>query len=185
MNDTWEAEIANLLTDLAQVQGELLDVLGKKREILASGEHAALAVTAHREQALIQRLNACHQQRQQLLGRAAADGLPADSIRSLASALPADSRQRMQSTIDQAAERGRFLQNQCLTNWVLVQRTLLHLSQMIEIIATGGQPMPTYGNGSEHTRGGAWSTGPCSAHNAVSRRKTTRPPATRLVQPRY
>jgi hypothetical protein len=28
---------------------------------------------------------------------------------------------------------------------VLAQRTLIHLSQMLEIIATGGQMQPTYG----------------------------------------
>jgi hypothetical protein len=28
---------------------------------------------------------------------------------------------------------------------VVVQRTLIHLSQMLEIIATGGQMQPTYG----------------------------------------
>ena len=155
MNDTWEFEIATLLTDLAQVQGELLDLLAEKREILASGEHTALVATAEREQSLVSRLNSCHGQRQQLLARAAAEGLPSDSIRSLTSVLPPDSRGRMQPSIEQAAQRGRFLQNQCLTNWVLVQRTLLHLSQMIEIIATGGRPMPTYGTGSEQTRGGA------------------------------
>jgi hypothetical protein len=39
----------------------------------------------------------------------------------------------------------RLLQHQSLTNWVVAQRTVLHLSQMIEIIATGGKLKPTYG----------------------------------------
>jgi hypothetical protein len=155
MNDNWETDIAELLSDLASVQGALLDLLSEKLQILASGEHTALAAMAEREQQLIDRLTACHSQRQQLLSRAAAEGLPADCIRSLSSTLPAESRGRMHAEIEQAAQRGRFLQNQCLTNWVLVQRTLLHLSQMIEIIATGGRPMPTYGNGSDRNLGGA------------------------------
>ncbi|MEX2318040.1 MAG: flagellar protein FlgN [Pirellulales bacterium] len=155
MNDNWETDIADLLTELASVQGALLDLLTEKREILASGDHDALVATAQREQVLVDRLTACHQRRQQLLARAAADGLPSDSIRSLSSSLPTESRGRVQSGIEQAAERGRFLQHQCLTNWVLVQRTLIHLSQMIEIIATGGRPMPTYGNGSDRTASGA------------------------------
>jgi hypothetical protein len=37
-----------------------------------------------------------------------------------------------------------MLQHQSLANWVLVQRTLLHLSQLIEIVATGGEKPPTY-----------------------------------------
>jgi hypothetical protein len=89
------------------------------------------------------------------LQQAATQGLPSDSIRSLSLALPQGRRGRVLDDIDQAAERSRLLQNQSLTNWVLMQRTLLHLSQMIEIIATGGQPMPTYGNGALHTKSGA------------------------------
>jgi hypothetical protein len=87
------------------------------------------------------------------LARAGADGLPADSIRSLAGRLPGGS--GMQAAVREAAERSRLLQHQCLTNWVLVQRSLVHLSQMIEIIATGGRPKPTYGKGSERAPSGA------------------------------
>lgn len=155
MNENWEADIAELLTELSSVQGALLELLVEKRRILASGEHEALAPLAGREQHLIDRLSACHDRRQQLLQQAADEGLPSDSIRSLSSALPAESRERVDAGIQQATERGRFLQHQSLANWVLVQRTLLHLSQMIEIIATGGQSMPTYGNGAERTPSGA------------------------------
>jgi hypothetical protein len=104
---------------------------------------------AGREQQLIDRLQACHERRQQLLARAEAEGLPGDSIDSLSRRLPAQSRARLQASIQEAASRSRLLQHQSLTNWVLVQRTLLHLSQLIEIIATGGRAKPTYGNGSD------------------------------------
>jgi hypothetical protein len=36
-----------------------------------------------------------------------------------------------------------------------VQRTVLHLSQMLEIIATGGRTQPTYGNSPRAHRGGS------------------------------
>jgi hypothetical protein len=155
MADNWENEIAGLLTELSSVQGDLLAVLSEKRQTLASGDHEALLATAGREQTLIERLNACHQRRQQLLDRAAAEGLPSESVKSLSQQLSGESQVRIQAGIEEAAERGQFLQQQCLTNWVLVQRTLLHLSQMIGIIATGGQPMPTYGKGSDCAVSGA------------------------------
>jgi flagellar biosynthesis/type III secretory pathway chaperone len=149
MNDNWEAEIAGLLAELADVQSALLAVLSEKRALLASADHAALAAVAGREQTLVSRLQACHERRQELLRRAQAEGLPADSVRSLSASLPPEGRDRVQASIAEAQERSRFLQNQSLTNWVLVQRSLLHLSQLIEIIATGGRPLPTYGNGSD------------------------------------
>ncbi|MEX2306556.1 MAG: flagellar export chaperone FlgN [Pirellulales bacterium] len=154
MNDNWESEIGALLTELADVQSGLLAVLSEKRQMLATSDLEALGAMAGREQQLLDRLQACHNRRQQLLERAGADGLPTDSIRSLSDRLPGESRDRVQAVIREAADRSRLLQHQSLTNWVLVQRTLLHLSQMIEIIATGGRSRPTYGKGSDRAPSG-------------------------------
>jgi hypothetical protein len=43
------------------------------------------------------------------------------------------------------AARMRVLQHHSLVNWVLAQRALLHVSQLLEIIATGGRTQPNYG----------------------------------------
>jgi hypothetical protein len=149
MNESWESEIAALLQELADVQGALLGVLEEKRQLLASRDHQALAALASREQHLIERLQACYDRRQQLLSRAEAEGMAADSIGALSEQLPPESRNRLRAGVRAATERSRLLQHQSLTNWVLVQRTLLHLSQLIEIIATGGRLKPTYGQGSD------------------------------------
>jgi FlgN protein len=155
MNDIWESEIGELLGELADVQTALLSTLGEKRTLLAAGDHIALSAMASREQELADRLQACHERREQLLSRASADGLPADSIQSLSGCLPTDGRNRVNAIIREAAGRTRLLQHQSLANWVLVQRSLLHLSQLIEIIATGGRTKPTYGKGSDGAAGGA------------------------------
>ncbi|HEX4414019.1 MAG TPA: flagellar protein FlgN [Lacipirellulaceae bacterium] len=154
MSDIWEGEIGGLLAELAEVQTALLSTLSEKRKLLAARDQTALSAMAGQEQELLQRLQACQEKRQLLLGRANAEGLPADSIQSLSAALPADSRERMQASIDETKNRTKLLQHQSLTNWVLVQRSLLHLSQLIEIIATGGQMKPTYGKGSDRVAGG-------------------------------
>ena len=57
--------------------------------------------------------------------------------------------------VNEAAAQMRLLQHQSLTNWVLAQRSILHLSQLLEIIATGGQLQPTYGRGDSPTPSGA------------------------------
>ena len=156
MTDTdWESDIAALLAELADVQSALLAVLGEKRQALATGNHDVLSTMAAREHSLVERLQACHRRRQQLLASAEAEGLPSDSIRSLSNELPAASRLRLQTGIRDAANRSRILQHQSLASWVLVQRTLLHLSQMIEIIATGGRTKPTYGKGADCQSSGA------------------------------
>ena len=155
MDDTYESDIGGLLAELAEVQTALLGTLSEKRQMLAAGDQSALSAMAGREQELANRLQACHERRQLLLARANADGLPSDSIRSLSGELPAASRDRLQASIREAASRTQLLQHQSLANWVLVQRSLLHLSQLIEIIATGGRLQPTYGKGSDRAASGA------------------------------
>ena len=154
MDDTWESEIGGLLTELADVQTALLGTFSEKRKLLATGDQAALTAIGGREKELASRLQSCHERREQLLARAGADGVPADSIMSLSDRLPAESRDRVQASIRESTNRSKMVQHQCLANWVLVQRMLLHLSQLIEIIATGGQGKPTYGNGSERQGSG-------------------------------
>jgi hypothetical protein len=153
--DALESDIAGLLSDLSAVQGDLLEVLSKKRTLLAAGDGAALGAMATQERDLVARLQACQERRQRLLSQAADAGRPSDSIRSLSKSLPSESRNRLRGDLDGARAKSRLLQHECLTNYVLVQRTLLHLSQMIEIIATGGRMKPTYGNGSDRQDQGA------------------------------
>jgi hypothetical protein len=155
MNDTYESEIGALLAELSDVQSALLGVLGEKRQLLVAGDAEALTEISSREQELALRLQACHECRQQLLARADAEGLPADSIQSLSDKLPENSRKNVQASIREAASRSQLLRHESLTNWVVVQRSLLHLSQMIEIIATGGRPKPTYDKGPGSNSGGA------------------------------
>jgi flagellar biosynthesis/type III secretory pathway chaperone len=154
MSDTWATEIGALLAELSDVQTDLLAVLAEKREMLAASNLDALHEMTAREQLLLDRLQACHDRRQQLLVRAGDEGLPADSIGSLSGQLPFHSRALLEPEIEDVAKKSRLLQHESLTNWVLVQRTLLHLSQMIEIIATGGRSRPTYGNGSDRALSG-------------------------------
>lgn len=154
MNDTYEIEIGALLAELADVQSALLIVLSEKRTFLMAGDVDSLTAIAAREEDLAMRLQACHEHRQQLLARADAEGLPADSIQSLSDRLPESNRRNLQASIREAANRSQLLRHQSLTNWVVVQRSLLHLSQMIEILATGGRPKPTYDKGSGSQSGG-------------------------------
>lgn len=155
MNDSYESEIGALLAELADVQSSLLAVLSEKRALIVRGDVEALTAIGSREADLAARLQACHEHRQLLLARADGDGLPADSIQSLATRLPESSRRNVQASIRESANRSQLLRHQSLTNWVVVQRSLLHLSQMIEILATGGRPKPTYDKGPGSSSGGA------------------------------
>lgn len=151
----WETELADFMNDLSNVQNETLDVLAKKRECLAKIDSEGLAALAEREQDLMNRLQKCLRRRTELLEKAERQGLPASSIGDLANSLPSGERGGLREKVKQANGRTRLLRHHSLTNWVLVQRTLLHLSQMLEIIATGGNKRPTYSKDDVSASGGA------------------------------
>lgn len=144
MKTNWESELATFLTDLSTVQGESLEVLARKRHALAHADTDTLTAIQADEEVLMEKLKQCLTRREELLARAAHQGLPSDSIRSLAGELAGPESQEVVSQLGQTTQRARLLQHHSLTNWVLAQRTLIHLSQILEIIATGGRQQPTY-----------------------------------------
>ena len=156
----WEQAITQLLAELSGVQQELLDVLAEKRARLASVDVAGMNELQAREQALLERLQACHTRREELLAAANREGLPCDSMTSLAKraagngVVKSSGGEKLRKELAASASRMRLLQTQSLSNWVVAQRSLLHVSQLLEIIATGGRLQPTYGVGEGvHARG--------------------------------
>ena len=143
----WEEEVASLLDSLSSAQEELLQVLDEKRQFLEVADRDGLARLQSRESELILRLQECTQRRAALLSAASSQGLPADSIEQLTQTLPEKQRVNLGEQAKTVKDRVRLLQHQSLTNWVLAQRALLHVSQLLEIIATGGRLQPTYGKG--------------------------------------
>ena len=154
MKTAWEKELATFLTDLLRVQDETIATFGKKRELLKAGDAQGLAALGGEEAGLIEKLQECLNRREVLLRQAREEGLPADSIRTLTQSLPKGSRRKLTDQAAQVSSRTRLLQHHSLTSWVVVQRTLIHLSQMLEIIATGGKLQPTYGKSEFATSGG-------------------------------
>jgi hypothetical protein len=155
MQNTWENEVAQLLSELLAVQDDLFANLAKKRELLITNDFAGLTAIVPEEEQLIVRLQQCVKQRESLLSRAGQDGLPTGSIKALTGALPSDRRGALSDQLTLAGSRCRLLQHHSFTNWLVVQRNLIHLSQMLEIIATGGRLQPTYGDGEPVNASGA------------------------------
>jgi hypothetical protein len=147
MHTDWETEVARLLTELSAAQDELFAHLAKKRTLLIASDHQGLTAMLPQEEQLIERMKACASKREQLLLRAKTEGMPSRNITSLGKALPNAEKGDLNQRIAEVNTRTRLLKNQGISNWIVIQRTLIHLSQMLEIIATGGRLQPTYGEG--------------------------------------
>jgi hypothetical protein len=141
-----EAEISALLDELSSAQSDLLEVLALKRQALASADVAAMANLQTREVDLTNRLSHCQERRTELLAEANRQGMPGNNVAKLAGRANSAKSGALARRVKDAAARMRLLNHESLANWVLAQRSLLHVSQLLEIIATGGRLQPTYGD---------------------------------------
>jgi hypothetical protein len=150
-----ETQLAGLLEELLELQKETLEMLEQKRQLLRQGDVAALASTGEPEQALLRRWEACLRRREELLAQASAQRVPAQNLERLAAAIARPEREKLGKQLKLAKSQARLLQHQALTNWVVIHRCLLHLSQLLEILTTGGQSEPTYGKDHASLQSGA------------------------------
>ena len=146
MTIEWESELAALLNDLMSVQDELLAFLADKRQMLLEMDVARLDELEPAGEQLIARLQTLPRPPRRIARRE----LPARVARPIAcdagkvaASCPAPAASKVASS--EAAKRARLLQHQSFANWVFVQRSLIHLARLLEIIATGGRTEPTYG----------------------------------------
>lgn len=143
----WESSTAEVLQELTSVQDELIEVLGTKRSQMVARDISGMEATQARELELIRRLEQLRDARRDLLASAQKHGMPSDSIESLAAMADGAEGENLREIASSAKRRMRTIQNETLVNFVLAQRSVLHLSQILQIIATGGKLQPTYGQG--------------------------------------
>jgi len=146
---SWDERITAFLGELSSIQEECLKILKRKQLAVARWDLEALSAVQDSENAVLRKLEDCQRRRAELLKEAANMGHSAQTIRELIRQLPAseissDRRRHLEMEVERGSWHWQLLQHQALANWLLLQRTLLHLSQMLEIIATGGQTVPTY-----------------------------------------
>ncbi len=151
----WEQVLPELLEELSAVQHEWLVVLAEKQRLLMDpATEADVAGLQTREQDLLTRLQACHDRREELLRLAEDEGRPGRSLHAVAATLPEGaSRDSVQAQLDQAQQQTRLLRQRNLANWMMHQRSMIHLAQILEILATGGRLQPTYEQGKPNDNG--------------------------------
>ncbi|MEO0529651.1 MAG: flagellar export chaperone FlgN, partial [Planctomycetota bacterium] len=103
--DDWEQPLTELLADLSDTQTALLDVLGRKRDLLAGNDRAGLAAIQPEEKRLGTRLSECQLRRQRLLEAAGERGLPTTDLSSLTEAMPEATRKALRPKIREARSR--------------------------------------------------------------------------------
>lgn len=141
----WEQDLTQLLDELLQTQQAMLELLDRKRSAMVRRDLNQIRELQPQEEQLCQRLQACQDRRNELLAAARLAQLPGGNLEQLSRGVPLQQADQVQTKLSSASSRAMLLKHQSFTNWIIAQRNLLHISQLLENITTGGRPLPTYG----------------------------------------
>ncbi len=138
-----ERDILQFLEEISAVQEQAIAVLTKKQRLLVKPDREGLSQIATEEKDILAYLDRCVKRREEILAAAKKIGKASDSIQTLSRQIfPGNPDVRRK--VDEAVFRSRLIRNLNLTNWVMTQKSIIHLTQMLEIVATRGQGKPTY-----------------------------------------
>jgi len=138
-----EPDILQFLRQLSAVQERTLSVLSRKQELLVKPDRDGLTEIAVEEQEVLAQLRQCLVRREEILAVARQSGGAAESIQVLCQRI-LPPRSESLRLVEEAARRSRLIQSQCATNWVMTQKSIIHLSHLLEIVETRGQGKSTY-----------------------------------------
>ncbi|MDR1385872.1 MAG: flagellar protein FlgN [Planctomycetaceae bacterium] len=140
----WQHQLSKFLKSLLSAQQETITLLERKQSLFAANDLTAIETMIPQERQAAETLQQCLAERQKLLQDAAAEGLPSESVGMLARAVVPDQDEEFWRIFRTTQYQSSLLRQHNITNWVVTQRGLLHISQMLDIIAARGQPRPTY-----------------------------------------
>ena len=156
-------EISQFLTALEQTQDGLLELFSAKRKALSSFQAEDLMRLAGVEGELAARLQKLVKERADLLLKARDAGFVVESLLELAGAIGrtvGDARvlraiELIRGRIVQAQQRTTRLQHEGWVHWIISHRCYNHFTELLDLIANGGHPAPTYGEKAPMAAGGA------------------------------
>lgn len=145
--------ILDFLRQLADAQDKALGVLQRKQTLLVRPNKVELDACATEEQNALELLRKAIRRREEILLDAQNRGYEADTIEILCEKIFSNSSEYRPS-LDAVMEQTRQIRYLALANWTITQRSIIHLSQILEIIETRGQGKTTYSpqNGKESTQ---------------------------------
>jgi hypothetical protein len=156
-------ELSQFLTDLERAQENLLALFTAKRKAIDTFQSEELIRLSAREQELAARLQELVKARMVLLNKARDAGFVVESLLQLAGAIGktvGDARvlraiELITLRIMQSQNRTVKLQHESWVHWIIAHRCYNHFTELLELIAHGGHPAPTYGDKSPTAAGGA------------------------------
>ena len=149
-----KTNLLDFLHLLIRVQGQMIAVLRKKQALLVKPEKEAMALISVEEEDSLEKMQHVFKRREELLTAARLQNISGDSIEQLCEHFfPRNiETQKMLNEIKHRTHQIRLL---AYTNWTMSRKSLIHVSQILELLETRGQGKTTYHPqpGAETSRG--------------------------------
>ena len=138
-----KTDIQDFLKQLIEAQNQMIAVLQKKQEILVRPEKEALALITVEEENVVEKMQHILERREELLTTARLQNVSGDSIEQLCEHFfPRNI--EVHKLLTEVKHRTQQIGLLAYTNWTMSRKSMIHLSQILELLETRGQGKTTY-----------------------------------------
>jgi hypothetical protein len=138
-----KTEIQNFLRQLSESQDQLLAVLQEKQAILVHPEKEAITLISAEEEKIVEKMQHILERREELLTTARLQNISGDSIEQLCEHFfPRNI--EVHKLLTEVKHRTQQIGLLAYTNWTMSRKSMIHLSQILELLETRGQGKTTY-----------------------------------------
>jgi len=138
-----KTDLQHYLYQLLDVQTQMLAVLHKQQAILVRPTKETLASISVKEEEALAQMQGILNRREELLTSARLQNIHGDSIEQLCDYFFPHNIE-IQKLLNEARSRAQQIQLLAYTNWTLDRKSLIHVSQILELLQTRGQGKTTY-----------------------------------------
>ena len=138
-----KTDLQNFLEQLVDTQNQMLAVLRKKQAILVKPEKEALALISAEEEKMLGKTQGILNWREELLTTARLQNINSVSIEQLCGHFFPHNTD-IQKLLDEVKHRTQQVRLLAYTNWTMSRKSMIHISQILELLETRGQGKTTY-----------------------------------------
>lgn len=149
MSPGWLDDVARFAAVMEATQQELLEALRLKRRALVSGSPEEMQRLVAVAQEAAGRLRQLSVWRGQLLDQAHAEGSQAETLTDVLAESAHPVQEHLRARFAAVQQRFGEAQRESWIQWIIAQRAGLYYTEMLELLAQGGQRAATYQETSE------------------------------------
>ncbi|MEZ6046895.1 MAG: hypothetical protein R3C11_15210 [Planctomycetaceae bacterium] len=137
-------QIRTYLTELVNIQSELFNLFRDQGPLLYGEDPQRIQQFVQQKTLLVQKLNQKLLQREELLQRARKAGITGRSLQEVIGQMSGDIISELNRLIELSTRLTLHLRQESWKQWVFLQRSHQHHSEILELIAHRGKKSPTY-----------------------------------------